>query len=223
MAIEEAAMLTKRVKAKSADLLDPGNQAWGQAAASTVVLSPTPLEMQPTDYVRVSWTGRPYGQAPSIQARSLHNGDQIFFRLVWQDDSLDAKIADINQFVDAAAVLFPVAEDAPLFGMGAKGKPVNAWLWRADWERPKNVAAEGMGSTQRRDDPALASSARHQRGRWDVIIARSLNGKGSPAGTVALRPGTSTKIAFAVWQGANQERAGIKAFSPDWQELQIEA
>jgi DMSO reductase family type II enzyme heme b subunit len=223
MAIEEAAMLTKRVKAKSADLLDPGNQAWGQAPASTVVLSPTPLEMQPTEYVRVSWTGRPYGNAASIQARSLHNGDQIFFRLVWQDDSEDAKIADINQFVDAAAVLFPIASDAPLIGMGSKGKPVNAWLWRADWEQPKNVAAEGMGSTQRRDDPALAANARHQRGRWDVIITRPLNGKGSPAGTVALRPGTSTKIAFAVWQGANQERAGIKAFSPDWQELQIEA
>jgi len=85
------------------------------------------------------------------------------------------------------------------------------------------VAAEGMGSTQRRDDPALAANARHQRGRWDVIIARALNGKNSPAGTVALRPGALTKIAFAVWQGANQERAGMKAFSPDWQELQIEA
>lgn len=216
-------MLTKRVKAKRAELLDPGGEAWKQVRPSTVVLSPTPLEMQPTDYVRVSWTSRPYGKASSMRVSSLHNGDQIFFRLVWQDDSSDAKIADIDQFVDAAAVLFPIAEDAPLFGMGSKDKPVNAWFWRADWERPKNVAAEGMGSTQRRDDPALAASARHQRGRWDVIIARSLNGKGSPAGTVALRPGASTKIAFAVWQGANQERAGIKAFSPDWQELRIEA
>ena len=216
-------MLSKHVKAKKAELLDPGGAAWKQAAASTVVLSPTPLEMQPTDYVRVSWTSRPYGKASSMQVSSLHNGDQIFFRLVWQDDSQDVKIADINQFVDAAAVLFPLVEDAPLIGMGIKGKPVNAWFWRADWEQPKNVAAEGMGSTERRDDPALASRARHQRGRWDVIIARPLNGKSSPAGTVTLQPGTTTKVAFAIWQGANQERAGIKAFSPDWQELQIEA
>jgi DMSO reductase family type II enzyme heme b subunit len=216
-------MLSKRVRADSKQLLEPSNPAWRLARASRVILSPTPLEMQPTDYVRVSWTSRPYGKASSMRVSSLHNGDQIFFRLVWQDDSSDRKIADIDQFVDAAAVLFPIAEDAPLFGMGSKDKPVNAWFWRADWEQPKNVAAEGMGSTQRRDDPALASSARHQRGRWDVIIARSLNGKGSPVGTVALRPGASTKIAFAVWQGANQERAGIKAFSPDWQELRIEA
>src|SRR3989304_5411148 len=215
-------MLTKRVKAKSGDLLDPASQTWKQAGASTVVLSPTPLEVQPSEYVRVSWTGRPYGTAASMRVSSLHNGDQIFFRLVWQDDSQDVKIADINQFVDAAAVLFPLVEDAPLIGMGIKGKPVNAWFWRADWEQPKNVAAEGMGSTQRRDDPALAATARHQRGRWDVIIARSLNGKGSPAGTGALRAGAATKIAFAIWQGANQERAGIKAFSPAWQDLQIE-
>ena len=216
-------MLSKHVKAKKAELLDPAGAAWKQAAASTVVLSPTPLEMQPTDYVRVSWTSRPYGKASSIRVSSLHNGDQIFFRLGWPDDSPDTKLADIDQFIDAAAILFPIAPDAPLIGMGIKGKPVNAWYWRADWEQPKNVAAEGMGSTQRRDDPALVSSARHQRGRWDVIIARSLNGKGSPSGTAVLRPGASTKIAFAVWQGGNQERAGIKAFSPDWQELQIEA
>ena len=216
-------MITKRVKAKSGELLDPGNQAWAKARADTVVLSPTPLDLQPVEYVRVSWTSRPYGKSSSMKVTSLHNGEQIFFRLVWQDDSADAKIADINQFVDAAAVLFPIVADAPLFGMGAQGKPVNAWFWRADWEQPKNVSAEGMGSTQRRDDPALASSARHQRGRWDVIISRSLNGKGSPAGTVALRAGAQTKVAFAIWQGANQERAGIKAFSPAWQDLQIEA
>jgi DMSO reductase family type II enzyme heme b subunit len=40
---------------------------------------------------------------------------------------------------------------------------------------------------------------------------------------VSLTPGTASKVAFAVWQGGNQERAGIKAFSPDWQELQIDA
>ena len=216
-------MLVQRVDAKSEELLDPSSEAWRKARTVTVVLSPTPLEMQPTEYVRVAWKGRPYGKATSVRVAALHNGKEIFFRLVWQDDSQDVKVADINQFVDAAAVLFPLFEDAPLIGMGIKGKPVNAWFWRADWEQPKNVAAEGMGSTERRDDPALASRARHQRGRWDVIIARPLNGKSSPAGTVTLQPGTTTKVAFAIWQGANQERAGIKAFSPDWQELQIEA
>jgi ethylbenzene hydroxylase subunit gamma/complex iron-sulfur molybdoenzyme family reductase subunit gamma len=216
-------MLVQRVDAKSEELLDPAGAVWRRTRASNVVLSPTPVEMQPTEYVRVSWKGRPYGTVPSMRVSALHNGRDIFFRLVWADDSADGKIADINEFVDAAAVLFPVAADAPLIGMGIKGKPVNAWFWRADWERPQNVAAEGMGTTQRREDPALASKARHTRGRWDVVLSRSLDRKGAPAGTIVLAPGATSKVAFAVWQGANQERAGVKAFSLDWQELQIEA
>jgi DMSO reductase family type II enzyme heme b subunit len=216
-------MLVQRVKAGTAELLDPSSEAWRKARTVTVVLSPTPLEMQPTEYVRVAWKGRPYGKASSVRVAALHNGKEIFFRLLWQDEAGDVKIADIDQFIDAAAVLFPVVADAPLIGMGIKDKPVNAWFWRADWERPKNVSAEGMGSTLRRDDPALASKARHTRGRWDVVLSRSFNGAASPEGSVALSPGTVSKVAFAVWQGGNQERAGIKAFSPDWQELQIEA
>ncbi len=216
-------MLVKRVKVNREDLLDPTNEAWRRIRGSKTVLSPIPLEMQAAEYVRVSWTGRPYGQVPSIRVSGLHNGRDIFFRLVWVDGSKDEAIADINQFVDAAAVLFPVAPDASLIGMGSKGKPVNAWLWRADWEQPKNVTAEGMGTTQRREDTALNSKALHTRGRWQVVISRSLNGKGAPQGTAALAPGGTSKVAFAIWQGANQERAGIKAFSPDWQELEIEA
>jgi len=216
-------MLVQRIQAKSEELLDPAGAPWRTVSSSTVVLSPTPLEMQPTEYIRAAWQRRPYGTATSIQVSAVHNGSEIFLRLLWEDDSADEKIADINEFIDAAAVLFPVAEDAPLFGMGSKGKPVNAWLWRADWERPKNVAAEGMGSTQRREDPALASKARHTRGRWDVVVSRSLATNGAPAGTVSLSPGSVSKVAFAVWQGGNQERAGIKAFSPDWQEFEIEA
>lgn len=216
-------MQVKRVDAKKEELLDPAGAAWRKSRGSKVVLSPTPLDIQPTEYVRVSWRGRAYGKVPSMRVSALHNGRDIFFRLVWEDDSADSKIADTNQFVDAAAVLFPIAADAPLIGMGSKGKPVNAWFWRADWERPKNVAAEGMGTTQRRDDPALAAKARHTRGQWDVVISRSLDGKRAPKGTATLQAGTTSKIAFAIWQGANQERAGVKAFSLDWQELQIEA
>ncbi len=216
-------MLVKRIDATSEDLLDPGGSPWQRVRSSKTVLSPTPLEMQPSEYIRVSWKGRPYGKAPSMQVTGLHNGREIFFKLVWSDDTADGKIADIDQFIDSAAVLFPIAGDAPLFGMGAKDKPVNAWFWRADWEQPKNIAAEGMGTTQRRDDPALSSSARHRRGRWEVVLSHSMNGRRSPKGTAALKAGTVSKVAFAVWQGGNQERAGVKAFSPDWQELEIEA
>lgn len=216
-------MLVKRVEAKSEELLDPGSPAWRQSRSDNVVLSPAPVEMQPTDYVRVSWTGRPYGILSSMRVTAVHNGDGIFFRLVWEDDSVNGQTDDINEFADAAAVLFPIAADAPLLGMGTKGKAVNAWFWRANSDGAQNVAAEGIGTTQRRDDAALSVKARHTRGRWDIVISRALNGKRAPSGTAKLKPGATSKVAFAVWQGGNQERAGIKAFSLDWQELEIEA
>ncbi len=216
-------MRVGRVDTRDEELLSPESTAWQEAAVNEVVLSPTPLELQPTDYIRVSRNGRPYGAVSSMRVSALHNGDSVFFHLVWQDDSEDRAIKDINQFVDGAAVMFPIVEDAPLIGMGIQGKPVNVWMWRADWERPKNVAAEGMGTTQRRDDPALSSAVRHADGNWDLIVGRSLEERDAPPGTIALAPGAASKIGFAVWQGSEQERAGLKAFSPAWQDLELDA
>lgn len=216
-------MRVGRVDARDEELLSPESAVWQEAPVNEVVLSPAPLEMQPAEYIRVSRSGRPYGVVSSMKVSALHNGNSVFFRLVWQDDSEDGAIKDINQFVDAAAVMFPMAEDAPLIGMGIKGKPVNVWLWRADWERPKNVTAEGMGTTKRREDPALSSAARHTDGHWNLVVGRSLEERDAPRGTVVLAPGTVSKIAFAIWQGSEQERAGLKAFSLDWQELVLDA
>jgi DMSO reductase family type II enzyme heme b subunit len=216
-------MLVRRTDAKAKELLNPTGSAWRKASTEQSVLSPTPLDIQTVEYIRVSWKGRPYGTTSSMQVGALHNGKEIFFRLAWDDDTVDGKISDINQFVDAAAVMFPLVPEAPLIGMGTIGQPVNTWYWRADAEQPRNVLTEGMGSTQNRDDPALAAQSRHARGRWSVVIGRSLSTKGAPPSTAPLGPGVTTKVALAIWQGSNQERAGIKAFSPDWQELQIEA
>ncbi len=216
-------MRMQRIEGRSEELLDPTASAWQRVAAEEVGLAPTPIALQPSEYVRVAWQDRPYGQLPKVEVRSLHNGERAFFRLVWEDASRDDRIADTNQFTDAAAVLFPIAPDAPLEGMGLSGKPVNAWLWRPDWSAPRNVAAEGAGSSQRREDLGLSAAARHEDGRWSVVLSRSFAANGAPKGTVKLAPGGSSRVAFAVWQGANQERAGIKAYSPAWIDLQIDA
>ena len=216
-------MRVQRIEARTEELLDPTGGAWQRAAAEDVALTPTPIAMQPTEYVRVAWQDRPYGQLPKVEVRCLHNGDRIFFRLSWDDTSQDDRIADSNQFTDATAVLFPIAPDAPMAGMGLPGKPVNAWLWRPDWPGPKNVASEGVSTTQRRDDPSLAADGHHAGGRWNVVLSRTFALNGSPKGSVELAPGTPARVGFVVWQGANQERAGIKAYSIDWTDLQIDA
>ena len=40
---------------------------------------------------------------------------------------------------------------------------------------------------------------------------------------VQLAPGGAVKIGFAVWEGSNGERAGVKSFSKEWRELALEA
>ncbi len=217
-------LVVRRVDAKSEDLLDPSNAVWRKAKSrAAIVMSQAALTVQANDYVRLSWEGRPYAAVRAMQASALHNGKGIFFRLAWDDDTKDHSISDINQFVDAAAVMFPIAPDAQIVGMSSTGKPVNAWLWRADWKQPKNVTAEGQSTTQRRDDPALAAKAKHTRGRWYLVISRSLDTRRAPSNTAVLKPGTTAKVGFAIWNGANQERAGIKAFSGEWEDLEIEA
>ncbi len=111
-------MRVGRVDATDAELLSPESTARQEAPVNEVVLSPTPLELQPTEYVRVSRSGRPYGLVSSMKVSALHNGNSVFFRLVWQDETRDDHIPDTDRFTDAAAVLMPVRLEAPLQTMG---------------------------------------------------------------------------------------------------------
>jgi DMSO reductase family type II enzyme heme b subunit len=156
-----------------------------------------------------------------VAVRAAHNGERLYFHLAWTDDTNDAGIHDTDQFADAAAILFPVNGDAPLQSMGSPQAPVNAWYWRPDLEAPLSVTAQGTGTTRRTQDPELSASGMHDRGEWRVVIRRRLE---SPtADYVSIVPGVPSKVGFALWQGANQERGGLKAASLDWEPLEIEA
>jgi DMSO reductase family type II enzyme heme b subunit len=105
--------------------------------------------------------------------------------------------------------------------MGSPREPVNAWYWRPDLEEPYSVTAQGTGTTRRTADPDLSATGAHSGGEWRVVIRRRLSS--AAADYVNLGPGDTGKVAFAVWQGANQERGGLKATSLDWEPLEIEA
>ncbi len=209
-----------RLKAPASRLLDPGAAEWRSAPEEALALEPTPWGAQPSEYVQVAWRDRPYGLTHELRVASAHNGEAIFFRLRWQDETKNDGIADTDQFADATAVLFPLKGDAPLSNMGSRQQPVNAWYWGADLEEPVNVTAQGLGTTVRHQDGLLEARGLCDDGGWQVVISRPL--AASSENAVALRPGQRGKVGFAVWQGSNQERAGIKAVTPDWQPLEIE-
>lgn len=211
----------QRVSAGDAALLDPESPEWDGVRGSELTLKPTPITAQPSQYIQEKWKGTPYGVARSVTVRAAHNGERLYFHLSWTDETNDKAIQDTDQFADAAAVLFPVNGDAPLQSMGSPQAPVNAWYWRPDIEEPFTITAQGTGTTRRAQDPELSASGIHNRGAWRLVIRRRLD---SPeAGYVSLAPGVSAKVGFAVWQGSNQERGGLKSVTLEWEQLEIEA
>jgi DMSO reductase family type II enzyme heme b subunit len=78
-----------------------------------------------------------------------------------------------------------------------------------------------LGTSVRHPNDSVAAQAVYRDGRWQVVISRPFRERGD--GEVALRPGQTTSVGFAVWQGSNQERAGIKSATLEWQPLEIEA
>jgi DMSO reductase family type II enzyme heme b subunit len=202
-------------------LLDPDSGPWRAQSGESLKLLGTPVGMQPTEAIRVAWTGKSIGAVGSVRIAAIHNGDVLAFRLEWADPNEDAELHDNDSFPDAAAIALPAAEGAPLVLMGAAGKPVNAWYWRADEsDRARHVSAEGLGTSRTLDLALVKASGVWKEGRWRVVIARAMNVDAQ--GAAQIRPGSQTGYGVAIWEGSHQERAGIKAFSGDWKPLTID-
>lgn len=207
-------MRSHRVK-NIEEYLTPASQSWKKIITDAVPLMPTPLGMQPTEYIRKSWEGRSYGEAKSVQIASVHDGHTWAMRASWTGVSPAGK-----DFPDALAVALPVRGKPVLMLMGAPDAPIHFLRWQANKEGVRSLLASGIG--QSRPGPVLKCGAQAQAEGdiWSVVITRAL-GSGNEVAPLAV--GKKTNIGFALWHGGNDERAGIKAFSIDWAELALEA
>jgi DMSO reductase family type II enzyme heme b subunit len=201
-------------------LLDPDASAWRAARGERLALSGTPAGMQPTEAVRVAWTGKRIGAVTSVEVAALHTGQVLAFRLAWDDPSEDRVPGDPTAFADGAAVALPSAAGAPLVTMGAPGAAVSAWYWRADQDAGRHVLAEGLGTSRTLDESLVRARGVWKGGRWRVVLARALR-VDTREPVAQLEPGAVTGFGVAVWEGGRGERAGIKAFSGDWRELRL--
>jgi DMSO reductase family type II enzyme heme b subunit len=216
-------MRAKRVEASTESLLDPQGTLWREAEEEVVELLPTPVPLQTSEYIQAVWTERQHGQIPEVRVRSLHNGEALLFRLEWDVPNPVTEISDIDVFADAAGILFHVGQEPSITEMGLPDMPVNPWFWRADLgDKPYSVTATGRGTTKRYVDNPLMSRSSWDAGTWRVVIGRPFEVLDPHPRTVELKPGLSTTIGFAVLEGANNERAGLKSYSPVWHELIIE-
>ncbi|MCK6553686.1 ethylbenzene dehydrogenase-related protein [Candidatus Binatia bacterium] len=211
-----------RVTGGGTGLLDPAAPHWGSCSPLLVTLTPAPVALVSavSPYVAAS-TG--HGRVPQVEARAAHDGAGLWLRLAWPDSTCDDHVSDLDRFADAAAVLFPLAAGADPFLMGSPGKPVNAWLWRADTATPFDVIAEGYGTSRRRPATVsgLAVRAQHDGRGWTVVFQRPLTPRSS--GCVALAPDAKSAVAFAVWDGSERDRSAQKAVSTGLLPLEIDA
>ena len=107
--------------------MDPANPMWANIPVQNIHTIPLNARRDPVD---------------QIQFQSVVNDEGIAFRLVWEDPQPDRTSSRHQDFKDAIAMEFALGDvllhkhghNEPFFGMGNRGKVVNIWQWRADWQ-----------------------------------------------------------------------------------------
>ena len=207
-------------------MIDPLAAEWGQVPGEGIAMAATPLANQPSAYIKATRDPETIGKVRNLLVQAAHDGRDIFLRLSWEDASENRTITDNNVFPDGCGILLPLnGGEAPIEEMGSRTAAVNAWFWHADFEAPaaRNTIARGLGTTEFTAHSAVEARATWGQGAWAVVFARPLAVPEQMDETVQLAPGTSVKVGFAVWEGSNGERAGVKSFSKEWRELALEA
>lgn len=204
-------MRVARVK-KIDSFIRPDSEAWGAHTPLAVKLTQAPVSMQPTEYIRVKWEDGDYGKTSAIGLSAVHDGESLAIRLEWECAEKHPK--------DGIAVAMPIKGRPPLLTMGAPGSPIQYLHWIAEKDIARSTVAEGIGESEPGADFKRHVSAEWDSSHWQVVFVRPL---GQGEGIAPVEAGQKTGAGFAVWQGSNNERAGLKSISFDWTELMLDA
>ncbi len=246
----ETDLVSKRIE-EEIDL-DPENPVWDDVPVRQVHMIPLNARKNPIN---------------RVQFQSLINEDAIAFRLEWDDPTPNRTSSRHQDFKDAVAMEFAMGDvllhkhghNEPFFGMGNRGKVVNIWQWRADWQTEietkeeleyatkgmdldtmifggevnpvdslnpfrdvpvEELNAEGFGTLtpQPQTKQNILGKGIYQDGKWQVVLYRTLESLNK--WDVVFRKETPVLVAFAVWDGAYQDRNGRKVVSM-WQRLNL--
>ncbi|HWI65652.1 MAG TPA: ethylbenzene dehydrogenase-related protein [Symbiobacteriaceae bacterium] len=86
-------------------------------------------------------------------------------------------------------------------------------------EKPvESLIAEGFGTLTNAGAHPMQSKGEYQNGKWAVVFIRPLQGE---AGDVSLSAAVPLQAAFAVWDGSQMQRDGMK-YTTSWLVMQLE-
>lgn len=179
-------------------LSDPAAAGWKDQTAETVALSPVPLEAQPNAYIQEAWKGREYGRTAQASVAAASDGEKLYVRLEWEDDATPN-----GEFQDAAGALFPLNGGGSPETMGSGDSPVTVWFWEEGRPAALDIVSSGPGVFRRQEGDVAAEGALAD-GKWAVVLS-------GPASAAA-----GGRLGVAVWNGSNDERAGLAAVSREW-------
>ena len=157
---------------------------------------------------------------------------------VWFWDADRQAVVDVeDQYPNVVVDIYPFSETwwrRRSFNGPARNSPTSrksaCQRWRRairscrDTRRPAvpiwPVAGPGSSTFRLPKNQVVSASGKWQEGRWNVVMTRPLASPAKDAG-IALEPGCTASVAFAVWDGSQQDRDGKKLITI-WQDLVLE-
>jgi len=199
-------------------LLDPMGSEWTKIPSQRVATNRTP---------RLYDTEAPADlEIPYLDVRLARTEGKLILQMVWRDSTQDtAQIAKLpsaptegrphkelteatDRFFDSAAVMHPqrLPQEGtwPSLQMGDAGDPVTIYFWNSA-RGTARMQAEGRGTTRRTGESFPAQST-YRDGAWHLTMEIDSIPAGMP-------------LAFAIWNGSQQDRDGRKYFTT-WLKLE---
>ncbi|MGR3318765.1 MAG: ethylbenzene dehydrogenase-related protein, partial [Candidatus Anammoxibacter sp.] len=203
---------------------DPNDTIWTDIAIPTEIAIGPQLMVVPRQWVP---------SLLSITVRSVFNKTDIAFLLEWDDRT---GVQD-ETYCDAVALQFPSklkdGIQKPHFAMGVTGGSVNIWHWKAaqDIEAQRvgfqNIKEVNGGSSfsemnakgfktrpsvQPIESQAVRGNSVWRNGQWKVVMIRSLITGDKK--DIQFEKNKNIPIAFASWDGANNDLGGRHNLAP---------
>ena len=194
-----------KVAKLSGALADPKWAGWSGVDGAAVPLQPVALEAQPTAYVREAWKDKDYGQVAEGQVKAASDGERLYIRVEWPDDPKPNA-----EFQDAVSAVFPTNGSGVLATLGNAEKPLVLWFWENGRPEALRLMSRGPGVFRKDTADGVAATGVLTDGRWSVVLS----------GPAAI--GAKGKVGLAVWNGSNDERAGLAAVSREWLPLEMD-
>ncbi|MCH8007258.1 MAG: hypothetical protein IIC91_00155 [Chloroflexi bacterium] len=168
----------------------------------------TSMQNEFTDAAAVQF---PVEHGESVPAFCMGNPDAPVniwqWKAAWQTGT-DASVLDVQEAYPNIAVDFYPFEDEPEFYPAAASGNI---VVRADrTSAADNLLAGSFGTLTAAEDQMVAGMGAWDDGKWRVVFSRDLQ---VGAEYAQFAEGDSTNVAFAVWNGANAERDGMKSVS----------